>query len=165
MGAVDQASGRIASGFANRRYLGYEVRLVVERNYNYDPHPIARPADIYRFMSDLSNESAEHVYELLLDTKTRITGVYLVGKGAVNRSLVMPSEIYKAALATNSPAFALVHNHPSGIPEPSRDDLDLAARVRSGADILGLHFMDFVIIGNGSYYSFLERGLPAIHRG
>ena len=99
-----------------------------------------------------------------MDAKHRVTGVYLVGKGGIDQSPVMPLELYKAAVLTNSPAFALVHNHPSGVPEPSPNDLSLAERVRQGADILGLEFIDFVIIGNGSYCSFLERGLEPIRR-
>ena len=109
-------------------------------------------------MRGLDVESAEHAYELLLDVKHRVHGVYLVGKGRIDNCLVDPSEIFKAALVTNSPAFVLVHNHPSGIVEPSLNDVDLVSRVFAGADTLHIQFVDNIIVGDSRYLSFLETG-------
>jgi DNA repair protein RadC len=154
----------LESRFEDGRYVGYEVRLVVERSRAYRPHKLNTPSDIYGFMSGLSRESSEHVYQLLLDAQRRVTSVYLVGKGGIDQSPCVPLEVYKAALVTNSPAFALVHNHPSGVPEPSPDDMRLAERVRMGADLLGLEFVDFIVIGSESYCSLRERGAWPLQR-
>lgn len=140
-------------------YARYEVKLLVERSCSHEPHRITNARDIYEFMSGLERESAEHVYELLMDTKHCLTGVYLVGKGGISQSLVDPKEVYKAAFVTNSPCFAVVHNHPSGCVEPSPDDKTLAARLANGARILDLDFLDFIIVGDGSYCSFRSSGL------
>ncbi len=114
---------------------------------------------MHRFMRGLENEASEHVYELLMDTKHRVTGVYVVGKGSVDNCIADAKDIFKAVLITNSSAFALVHNHPSGVVEPSTEDRTLSDRILDGAGILGLDFLDFLIVGDGSYYSFHEQGL------
>ena len=158
-GNGSESKTRLESRFGNGSYKGYEIRLLVERTAQHEPYPLKTASDIYRFMADLSRESAEHVYELLMDAKNRVTGVYLVGKGCAYSSPVRVPEIFKAAYATNSPAFALVHNHPSGIVEPSPEDKSLVARVQSASDIMGMDFLDFVIIGDSRYYSFSENGL------
>lgn len=133
----------------------------MQRAEVFKPYPIRHPRDLYAFMSDLRNESSEHIYEVLLDGKHRVSGVYLVGKGCINETPAYPFEIFKAAVASNSPAFALVHNHPSGVTDPSREDLNLVERVRNGAELLSLTFLDFIIIGADRYFSFSESGLIA----
>ena len=116
-------------------------------------------------MRGLEGESAEHMYELLLDTKHRVHSVYLVGKGGIDSCPVDPREVFKAAFITNSPAFVLVHNHPSGIADPSPDDIALSTRIANCSALLGVSFLDNIIIGNGRYYSFLDAGrMPAIQR-
>ena len=95
----------------------------------------------------------------ILDSQKRIAGVYLVGKGSISTCLVDTAEVFKAALVTNSPAFALVHNHPSGVTNPSPEDKSLANRIQEGAKLLSLEFTDFVIVGASSYFSFVEKGL------
>lgn len=137
------------------------MRLELKSLTAYVPVQLGCARAVHDFMRDLANESSEHMYELLMDTKHRVTGVYLVGKGGLDRCLADPREIYKAALVTNSPCFLMVHNHPSGVPEPSPDDKNLVDRIARGAEILGLDFLDFMIIGNGSYFSFLDSGLMA----
>ena len=139
-------------------YRGYEVRLELHRSGEDEPYQIKNARSVYEFMRGLELESAEHMYELLLDVKHRVQGVYLVGKGGIDSCHVDPIEVFKAALVTNSPAFVLVHNHPSGIVEPSLNDIDLVSRIFAGADILNLQFLDNIIIGDSRYLSFLEAG-------
>jgi DNA repair protein RadC len=110
-------------------------------------------------MRDTKDASAEYVYELLLDSKHRVHGVYEIGKGAVDSCCVDPKEVFKAVLISNSPAFTLVHNHPSGVPNPSTDDIALVQRLSAGADMLGINFLDSVIVGDGLYFSFYEAGM------
>lgn len=110
-------------------------------------------------MRGLDVESAEHTYELLLDVKNRVQGAYLVGKGGIDVCHIDPREVFKAAFVSNSPGFILVHNHPSGVCEPSPEDIQLARRISAGSELLGLGFADFVIIGGDHYFSFHEAGL------
>lgn len=141
-----------------RPFSEYEVRLRLERKRPVDPVRLESPRGIYEFMSALRDEPSEWMYELLLDTKHRLQGVYLVGKGGVDNCSVHPLEVYKAAIISNSPAFALVHNHPSGVVDPSLDDMALVTHIAEGARTLELNFSDFMIIGDTRYYSFHEAG-------
>ncbi|MBI4446901.1 MAG: JAB domain-containing protein [Acidobacteria bacterium] len=149
-----------SSCFANGSYHGYEVRLRVERVGNgYEPYQVRNSRDIYDFMQPLADESSEFMYSLNFDGKNRVTGVYLVGKGSCTCCMVDPKEVFKSVLVANSPAFALAHNHPSGIVEPSQEDLSMMTRVSDGARLLGLTFLDFLIVGYESYLSALDQGL------
>jgi DNA repair protein RadC len=83
----------------------------------------------------------------------------MTGKGSVDTCLVHPAEIYRACLLTNSHVFATAHNHPSGDPRPSPDDLRLQDRLQAGGDILGLRYLDNLIVGaGGRYWSAKEAG-------
>ena len=148
------------SCFRRGEYRGYEVRLQLKRRgRRYDPLEIVRPQDAYAFMRDLAKESAEFAYSLLLDEKHRVTDVYLVGKGGCKAALVDPKEVFKASLAVNSPAFVFVHNHPSGVVDPSAEDMALMRRLDEASSLLNISFLDSLIIGDGRYYSFQEHGL------
>ncbi len=147
------------SAFRNGSYRGYQVRLELRRRNRREPYVVHRAADICGFMHGAGSLSAEHMYELLLDTKHRVHGVYLVAKGGISDCHVDPSEIYRAALVSDSPAFALVHNHPSGVVEPSADDTALTRRVAEGAEILNLEFLDSIILGGSRYFSYRESGM------
>jgi DNA repair protein RadC len=151
---------RLSSAFRNGTYRGYTVELRLKRRGRlYEPYQVECSNDVYNFMRPLTNESSEFLYQLNLDTKHRITNVYLVGKGGCASSYADIKEIFKAALVTNSPAFVLVHNHPSGKVEPSAEDRRLVEEVMVGAKILDLCVLDSVIIGDENYFSFVEEGL------
>lgn len=135
------------------------MRLRLERKHcEYERIQLSSPRSIYEFMRELGEESSEFMYQLLMDTKHRVHGVYEVSKGGIDGCHVDPREVFKAALVTNSPAFALVHNHPSGVPDPSPADEALTRRIYEGAKLLDLDFTDSIIIGDGRYFSFHEAG-------
>lgn len=146
------------SRFSNGTYNGYEVRLYVRRSHSYRPHTVRNSYDIYSLMRDVSRYSEEHIYSLLMDSLQQVTGVHLVGKGSCEYCLVPPADVFKAAISTNSPMFAVVHNHPCGNPEPSEMDMTFTSRVRRGSRLLGLELFDSLIIGDRNWYSFRERG-------
>jgi DNA repair protein RadC len=137
-------------------FRAYEIGLEIRHAANGERHQIRSARDIYDFMKPLERESAEFAYALLMNLRHEVHSCYLIGKGPVDFSPMCPAEIYKAALVTNSPAFAVVHNHPSGDPSPSINDRDIANRLSKGAEILGLTFLDSVIVGAGRYFSFRE---------
>ncbi len=148
------------SRFRSGVYRGYEVRLELKRrNRRYEPIELVCPQEVYEFMSSLARESSEHVYGLYLDTRHRLSDVYLLGKGGCSSALVDPKDVFKAALAVNAPAFVLVHNHPSGVPDPSAEDMALARRLNAGGAIMGIDFLDSIIVGDCRYWSFKDRGL------
>lgn len=148
----------LKSQFRKGDYRGYEIRLRLERNL-YEPYSIKCPEDVYAFMKPLGEESAEFVYQINLDAKNQVTGVYLVAKGGCDSCPLDPREVYKVALVTNSRAFALVHNHPSGDVQPSPEDKTVAIRISQGAKLLDLDFLEFMIIGDNEYFSMAEQGM------
>lgn len=80
-----------------------------------------------------------------------------VSRGTLSTSLVHPREVYKGAILSSAAAIITAHNHPSGDPEPSREDLEVAKRLYAAGELLGIPMLDFVVIGKGRYYSDRER--------
>jgi len=101
----------------------------------------------------------EHFVILLLDGKNRIIREEQVSEGSLNQSIVHPREVFKPAVKESAAAVILVHNHPSGDPAPSREDREITRRLKEGGDLLGIRVLDHIIIGDGSYLSFVEQGL------
>ena len=149
----------MTSRFRDGAYRGYEVQLRLYRTHSAEPVSLESPRSVYEFMAELGTYSAEHMYELLFDRKHRVHGVYLVGKGGPDHCLAEPGEILRPALLTNSPAIVLVHNHPSGLPTPSPEDLSMTARIATAANLFDIQLLDSIIIGDGRYHSMSEAGL------
>lgn len=115
------------------------------------------------FQSILKNESKhdkakEHFWALYLDSRNSIRRIELVSLGTLNAALVHPREVFSPALTTHAAGIIVSHNHPSGDPEPSEDDIILTKRLQEAGKILGIEVLDHVIIGKeGQYYSMKEK--------
>ncbi len=97
---------------------------------------------------------------LLVDTRNRVTGLHVVSMGTLNGSLVHPRECFKAAILGNAAGLILFHNHPSGDPTPSREDVGLTQRLFEAGRLLGIEVLDHLVLGDdGRYVSFKEQGL------
>lgn len=114
--------------------------------------------DIYELFKHLSRETKEHFIAIHLDTKNRIICVDTISIGSLTSSLVHPREVFKSVLLSSAASIALVHNHPSGTPEPSTDDINITKKLKEAGSFMGIPFIDHVIIGNGSYLFLLEKG-------
>lgn len=138
-----------------------QVQLVKERSLAYVSKQINCPRDAADLAAEfLAGVDREHFVVMCLDTKNNINAINTVSVGTLNSSLVHPREVYKPAILANSNAIILCHNHPTGIPEPSREDLEVTKRLVEAGNILGIEVIDHVVIGdNGRYTSFKERGL------
>ena len=110
------------------------------------------------FMMMLGDEPAEVFAMLCLTTKHRVIAYHEVSRGTLDSTLVHPREVFKAALLANSAALVISHNHPSGDPTPSADDVVLTTRLVAAGEILSIPVLDHIIIGDGRYYSFKEAG-------
>ena len=108
--------------------------------------------------SRLEYESVEICLVLLVNTKHHLLGVHELGRGTLDRCVVHPRDVFKAAILANAAGVIVGHNHPSGETEPSPDDVALCVRLRHAADIIGIDLLDFVIVGDRRYYSFKEMG-------
>jgi len=89
----------------------------------------------------------EHFRALLLNTKNGLLRKVTISKGSLNASLVHPRDIFYAAIKANAASIILVHNHPSGDPEPSREDLEFTRRIVKCGEMLGISILDHIIVG------------------
>ena len=95
---------------------------------------------------------------LLFNTRTRLIGETDISKGTVNASLVSPRELFIEALQKNAVSIILLHNHPSGDPTPSREDILVTRKIRDAGDLIGIELLDHIIIGDNKYISLCEKG-------
>lgn len=107
-------------------------------------------------MNDLTQEVLKVV---LLSTKNIIIGTKDVFKGSLNTSIVHPREIFKQAIDKHSASIIICHNHPSGDPTPSKEDINITLRIKECGNILGIQLVDHIIIGNNKFVSLKETGL------
>ena len=107
----------------------------------------------------LARERVEQFRILFLDNRNRLLADEAQSRGTVNHTPVYPREVVKRALELHATALILVHNHPSGDPAPSRDDIEMTRAIKQAAEALSVTLHDHVIIGNGCSYSFRAEGL------
>jgi len=130
-----------------------------------DKKEILKPADIYQILSDcLKSEDEvdrdkEHFWVFHLDCRNKIKLLELVSLGTLNSSIVHPREVFTRAVGERSAQVIIAHNHPSGVVEPSDDDLSLTKRLVKAGDLLGIELIDHIIVTNDSYISLKEKSL------
>ena len=101
----------------------------------------------------------EYFLALLLDGKNRILREVRISEGSLNQSIVHPREVFMPAVRESAAAVILVHNHPTGDPTPSREDLAITRRLREAGEIMGIKVLDHIIIGDEQFTSFTSQGL------
>lgn len=107
----------------------------------------------------MENEDRETFVALYLDTKNRVIKKETVSIGSLNSNIVHPREVYREAILNSAHNIIVAHNHPSGDPTPSREDLELTDRLYKAGEIIGIGLIDHIIVGeSGQYYSMKERG-------
>lgn len=111
------------------------------------------------YMEDLRHETQENMKLLMLNSKTMLIGESDISKGTVNASLITPRELFIEALQKNAVAIVIMHNHPSGDPSPSQEDIYTTNRIKEAGDLIGIKLLDHIIIGNNCYISFREEGM------
>ena len=107
----------------------------------------------------LGRERIEQFRILFLDNRNRLLADEAQSRGTVNHTPVYPREVVKRALELHATAMILVHNHPSGDPAPSRDDIEMTTAIAQAANVLGVLLHDHVIVGNGRWFSFRQEKL------
>jgi len=118
---------------------------------------IEKPEDVFRILhKQLANKKKEHFRLLCLDSRNRIITIEKISVGTLNAALAHPREIFRAAIRNSSASVILVHNHPSGDPQPSAKDKELTERLRKAGKIIGIKVADHIIITRQSFTSFLE---------
>jgi DNA repair protein RadC len=121
---------------------------------------IKKPQDVFKLLQgSFQDLDREHFKVLHLNVKNQVLKIETNAIGILSSAPVHPREVFKEAIKTNSASLILAHNHPSGDPTPSSDDLALTARLRDAGEVLGIQIVDHVIFGDSRYTSLKERGL------
>ncbi|UCG53080.1 MAG: DNA repair protein RadC [Candidatus Latescibacterota bacterium] len=121
---------------------------------------IRGPGEVAKlFMDEMKHYDREHFKAALLDTKNQILRIVTVSIGSLNASIVHPREILKPAIAASAASIILVHNHPTGDPSPSKEDVEFTRRFAKCGELMGIQLLDHIIIGSGRYQSLKESGV------
>lgn len=121
---------------------------------------IKNPADVAALlMVEMGYLEQEHLRVVLLDTKNRVMGVHTVYIGSVNSAQVRIGEVFMEATRRNATSIIVAHNHPSGDPSPSSEDILVTRQIKDAGKLLDIELLDHLVIGRGRYVSMRERGL------
>lgn len=139
------------------------LKMIKESSMLYKYRVIRSPDDSYELLRDFLGEvDREHFIVICLDTKNQPTTINTCHVGSLNASLnasiVHPREVMKAAILSNSASIIVGHNHPSGNPEPSQEDIHITRRLTEAGKIMGIQLLDHIILGDDSYVSLKEKG-------
>ena len=122
--------------------------------------PLHSAEDVYQhFRENLGREKREFFYVVLLNNKNRKIREVKVSEGSLTASLVHPREVYNPVIRESAAGVIFVHNHPSGDPAPSAEDIDITKRLKEVGDVMGVRVLDHVVIGHDRYFSFNDRGM------
>jgi DNA repair protein RadC len=138
------------------KYIVPQMKLVLIRESGPEPIVITSADSIGQFVEPLRHSSEEYFIAFHLDCKLRVTGFHEVSHGTLSASLVHSREVFKAALLNNSHAIIVAHNHPSGIEDASKEDIETTKRLIAGGELLGVQVIDHVIVTASSLYSLRE---------
>ena len=139
---------------------GIELGRRISRAIPEERMTIRFPRDAAEMvMDEMRYLNQEHFVCLFLDTKNRVIDKECIFIGSLNTSVVHPREVFREALRRSSAGMICVHNHPSGDPHPSREDIDVTYRLYEAGEIVGVELVDHIIVGDGCYFSLKEKGL------
>ena len=137
----------------------FELARRLETFVEEPKRKICSPKDVYTFMyPKMREQKKEKFITLCLDTKNQVLKEEVVSIGSLNASIVHPREVFKSALMESSASVIMVHNHPSGDPSPSREDIMVTEKMIEGGKLLGIDVLDHIIIGEGRYVSLKDEG-------
>ena len=132
--------------------LGIRVASIKPNKYK-----VKNPWDIYKYYMDSLRYQKQEIFKVvLLNTKNEIISDIDVSKGTLNSSLVHPREVFREAIKRSTNKIILMHNHPSGTIEPSKEDKNVTSRLIKCGELIGIEVIDHIIIGDGLYFSFKE---------
>lgn len=139
----------------------YSTRLVREATVTFpERYRVQSPGEVAPILQDyFRDKDREEVVAVLLDTARSIIGLVRVSVGGTQAAIVEPAQVFKAAIIANATAIILAHNHPSGNPEPSREDISITNKVVAAGLVVGIPLLDHLIVTDSDFTSFAERGL------
>lgn len=141
-----QACQLVASFELGKRLFGKQTEVFLRS-----------PQEVFEYAKDLIRLKKEYLRGLYVDTRNKLVRDEVIAIGTLNASLAHPREVFHPAIESHAAAIILVHNHPSGDPSPSKDDIELTKQIYKASKILDIEILDHVIIGNEKYFSLKER--------
>jgi len=120
---------------------------------------IYSPKEIVKELKSIKNIKKEHFYVFCLDSRNKVIKKELVSVGTLNSSLVHPREVFEPAIRNLSAQLVIAHNHPSEDVSPSKEDLEITAKLVKAGELLGINIIDHVVISNDKYFSFKGHNL------
>ena len=117
------------------------------------------PKDVWKELKDIRNNKKEHFVIFFLDTRNQEIKREIISIGSLNANLVHPREVFEPAVRYLTAQIIIAHNHPSGNPEPSEDDLEITKRLVKAGKILGIEIIDHIVVTKNSFVSFKEKDL------
>jgi DNA repair protein RadC len=164
LGAAEPGELATASGIGPARACALVAAFELGRRMTAEParrdSRIQGPVDVFRRLGPaLRDRKQEEFWAVYLDTQNRVICERCVTVGLLNSSLVHPREVFAPAIAHAAASVVLAHNHPSGDPDPSPEDLEVTWQLVESGRLLGIPVRDHIVIGDGRYISLLERGL------
>jgi DNA repair protein RadC len=130
-------------------------------SHKWEPGQSLRSSeDVFRhFRDDLEKEKRELFYVVLLNNKNKKIRDVKISEGSLTASLVHPREVYNPVIRESAAAVIFVHNHPSGDPAPSPEDIEITRRLKEVGDLMGVRVLDHVVVGRDRYFSFNDKGM------
>jgi DNA repair protein RadC len=163
LGGADLDALRALPGVAAAHVERLEACIEIGRRLAYG-RPLQKrrvdgPADVARMlMPALRDADREHFVAVLLSTKNHVLDVVTVSVGSLSASIVHPREVLKPAIQASAAAIIVAHNHPTGVPTPSPEDIELTRRLDRAAELIGIRLLDHIVVGDGTYESLKESG-------
>jgi DNA repair protein RadC len=164
LGSADMAEITAIKGMGVAKATGVKAAFTLAARFqarkleNLDRFTSPRQVFDY-FHHEFRDCRKEYFLVLLLDGKNRIIRRVQVSEGSLNQSIVHPREVFSPAVKESAAAMILIHNHPTGDPAPSQEDIAITRRLKEAGEIMGIRVLDHIIIGDGEFLSFVERGL------
>jgi DNA repair protein RadC len=138
-----------------------ELSKRLETDVGEKPQPVLKsPEDVAALMrGKLKGKKKEHFWVLCLDTRNRLINYKPVSRGSLDTSIVPPREVFKEAVSSSAASVIFVHNHPSGDPEPSKEDIELTKRLVKAGEIIGIDVLDHIVVCDKNYLSLKAKNL------
>ena len=164
---IDEASFeelRRVKGLGPAKIAQLKACLEIARRFGaqkWEPgQPLRSSEEVFHhFRESLEKEKREFFYVVLLNNKNKKIREVKVSEGSLTASLVHPREVYNPVIRESAAAVIFVHNHPSGDPAPSPEDIEITRRLKEVGEVMGIRVLDHVVIGHGRHFSFSDKGM------
>lgn len=142
-----------------KQIYGLEVRVQLIREKDNVKGPVVKsPGDVYEIVKHLKDSDREQFLTICMSVKNEVLSIETTSVGTLTANLVHPREVFKSAILQNAAGIIIAHNHPSGDPNPSEEDINITKRLFEASKIMDILLLDHLVVGNGIFKSLKEMG-------